>query len=75
MNTHVARRAVFTPGGFGRLVEGLGVRLRAAFARHAATSELGAMSERELADMGINRSDVRCVFDPEFAHEYELRRG
>jgi uncharacterized protein YjiS (DUF1127 family) len=64
------RRASFT-----RLVEALRVRLQTALARRAATDDLAAMSERELADMGINRHDADRLFDPEFAHEYTSRRG
>jgi hypothetical protein len=44
-------------------------------AQHAETSELVAMSGRELADIGINRHDVPSLFDPLLAQEFHLRRG
>jgi uncharacterized protein YjiS (DUF1127 family) len=36
-----------------------------------AAAELGAMSDRELLDIGIGRADLQRVFDP--AHSAELR--
>lgn len=41
-------------------------RLQAARARRAAASEMVAMSDRELADMGITRCDTIRVLDPAF---------
>ncbi|HJS84381.1 MAG TPA: DUF1127 domain-containing protein [Acetobacteraceae bacterium] len=42
--------------------------------RHRAVQhELSSMSDRELADIGINRYDIGRIFDPEFAREYEAR--
>ncbi|HEY0419688.1 MAG TPA: DUF1127 domain-containing protein [Acetobacteraceae bacterium] len=35
--------------------------------RRAVMDELGALSEHELADIGLSRADVTRVFDPEFA--------
>jgi uncharacterized protein YjiS (DUF1127 family) len=35
--------------------------------------ELDSMTDRELADIGINRYDVGRIFDPEFACEYRGR--
>ena len=63
------------PGGgrIARLVEAVGARLQTALARRAAAGELVAMSDCELADIGISRSEVDRLFDPEFAHEYESR--
>ncbi len=43
---------------FARLVAALRVRLRAAHARRATARELSAMSDGELADIGICRCDV-----------------
>jgi len=60
---------------FARFVEALGDRLRAAQVRSAATGELAAMSNCELADMGIVRSDVSRLFDAEFLREFRLRGG
>ncbi len=38
--------------------------------RMAVRRELLSMTDRELADIGINRYDVERVFDPEFAREH-----
>ncbi len=42
--------------------------------RRAVRRELSSMTDRELADIGINRYDVGRIFDPEFAREYSERR-
>lgn len=34
--------------------------------RRRVTDALSAMSDRELADIGLNHSEIQCVFDPEF---------
>ncbi len=62
-------------GPFARLVDALGAGLQTALARRTESSELAAMSDSELADIGINRNDVSRLFDPELAHEYKSRRG
>ena len=41
--------------------------------RRSVRNELYAMTDRELADIGINRYDVERVFDPDFAREYASR--
>ncbi len=41
--------------------------------RMAVRQELRSMTDRELADIGLNRYDVGRVFDPEFAREYSSR--
>ena len=41
--------------------------------RHRVMNELGRLSDRELSDLGISRSDIPRVFDPEFAAEYANR--
>jgi uncharacterized protein YjiS (DUF1127 family) len=51
------------PGPFTRIVAALGARLQAARARRAEISQLAAMSDREVADMGITRCDVARVLD------------
>lgn len=42
--------------------------------RYAALNELASFSDRELADIGLTRSDIPRVFDPEFAAEFAARR-
>lgn len=39
-------------------------------ARRRATAELRAMSARELADIGLSRSDIPHVFDADFARRH-----
>lgn len=46
----------------GALIEGVIERLRAAARRHADRQRLFAMSERELADIGLTRCDVVAAF-------------
>ena len=38
-----------------------------------AVGELSAMSDRELMDIGLNRSDTGRVFDPAFNQDLRLR--
>ena len=49
--------------------------LRALPQRRATMNELRGLSERELADIGLSRSDLPRVFDPAFASECGARRG
>ena len=42
--------------------------------RGSVMAELNSMSDRELADVGLSRSNFTQVFDPQFAHEH-ARRG
>ncbi len=55
------------------LVAALGLFVRSARHRRAADSELAAMSDRDLADMSINRTDVTRLFDPAQAHDFTAR--
>lgn len=41
--------------------------------RRAVRNELYSLTDRELADIGLNRYDVERVFDPEFAHDHAGR--
>ncbi len=58
-----------------RLIEAVGARWRTAQARRANAADLAAMSDRELADMSINRPDMGRLFDPAFAQEFRSRRA
>ena len=41
--------------------------------RQRVIRELEAMSDRDLADLGLTRYDIPRVFEPEFAKEHALR--
>jgi len=41
--------------------------------RHRQLAELNAFSDRELADIGLNRCDIGRVHDPKFATDYAER--
>ena len=58
----VARAIASARDGFGRWV-----------ARRTAMAELGGMNDRELADIGISRSDISRVADPDFVAEHSGR--
>jgi uncharacterized protein YjiS (DUF1127 family) len=52
-------------------------RLRETVARYrerqAVQAELHAMTDRELADIGMSRYDISRIFDPDFAQEHAHR--
>ncbi len=58
-----------TPGPIGRAF----ARMRSLASRGGTINELRQFSDRELADIGLNRCDVPRVFDPTFAAEYSQR--
>jgi uncharacterized protein YjiS (DUF1127 family) len=41
--------------------------------RHGELQELAMLSDRELSDIGLNRAELKRVFDPAFAHEHAAR--
>ncbi len=43
--------------------------------RRAVLAELNELSEHELADIGLNRSELNRVFDPEFAAQRARSRA
>lgn len=43
--------------------------------RHAVMAELSALSDHELADIGLSRSDLTNVFDEKFATARNAERG
>ena len=42
--------------------------------RQATLSEMGMMSDRELSDIGLARTDVPRVFDPDFVSDHARGR-
>jgi uncharacterized protein YjiS (DUF1127 family) len=59
--------------GFADWLAGLVKAFRAWREREVAVSELSMMDDRELADIGINRSDVQRVFSADFQREMKSR--
>jgi uncharacterized protein YjiS (DUF1127 family) len=56
-------------GLFARLAAPIVARVQAWSVRERAVSELSAMSDRDLADIGLTRSDIPRVSDPDFIAE------
>lgn len=73
---HMSRRvgAAVRPGEswFDRAVRGGMARLRGTFHRRAVLRELNALSDRELADIGLARGELDRVFESDFV---PARRG
>lgn len=49
---------------------GIVARIRHWLQRKAVSAELNALTERELADIGLSRADLGRVFDPDFASRH-----
>ena len=70
-----------TPALEGPSKEGLGARVSRLLAaltewrrRRVVMQELAMMSDRDLSDIGLTRSDIGRVFDPAFAVEHARGR-
>lgn len=65
------------PGRRGVIARGLGA-MRAGIheyiRRQRVISELSRLNDRELADIGLMRTDIRRIFDPAFAKERAVKR-
>ncbi len=48
---------------------GVFARLRAWLDRRSVAAELNALSDRELADIGLTRADLTRVFEPAFVRQ------
>ncbi|MCA0920100.1 DUF1127 domain-containing protein [Pseudooceanicola nanhaiensis] len=55
------RTADGATGPLGRMVDGIATRLRRYRTFRRCVSELSALSNRELSDLGMNRSMIRSV--------------
>lgn len=67
-----AARGLLRQIGDGLAALALGIRGWAA--RQATLSEMGMMSDRELSDIGLSRSDVPRVFDADFLADHARGR-
>ena len=67
-------RAGRRDGSFGQIVGRVVSWLLHPGRRYAVVNELSSLSDRELADIGLNRGDISRVFDPVFAAEHASRR-
>jgi uncharacterized protein YjiS (DUF1127 family) len=59
--------------GSGGWLAGLVAAFHAWRERQEAVAELSMMTDRELADIGLNRADIGRVFAPGFTEEFEAR--
>ena len=57
-------------GGFGAWIARLSATLAEWRHRRVVMQELAMMSDRDLSDIGLSRSDIVRVFDPAFATEH-----
>jgi len=66
---HAGRR------GIGRRIADALAYLVALPRRRAVLDELSSLSDRELADIGVARSELKRVFDPAFGRDQSVRGG
>ena len=62
--------ALSREGALTRWLRSLGTRVEAYRQRRTVLNELGQLSDRELADIGLSRGQLYRVFDPEFARAH-----
>ena len=67
--------AQHTHRGLGRRVADALAYLVALPRRRAVLDELSSLSDRELADIGIARSELKHVFEPAYARDHAVRGG
>lgn len=61
------RKAPSWAGALGRMVSGWIAHLAEYFHRHQVMAELYRLSDRELADIGLTRSEIHLIYSEEFA--------
>jgi uncharacterized protein YjiS (DUF1127 family) len=66
MNPRQTQEQIGLLRGIGRFLATLGTTLLEFPERRATFERLRALSDRELADIGLSRSDLARVFDPDF---------
>ncbi|MGH7078407.1 MAG: DUF1127 domain-containing protein [Acetobacteraceae bacterium] len=54
-------------GPLARWISALGAAFGEHFRRHRVMSELSRLTDRELADIGLSRSDIGQIYSEEFA--------
>ena len=89
MSAHIANQATFSLGNLSYIdssydeqlpappalrKRSIFARLRAWQQRRQVAAELTLMTDRELADVGLSRSDLSRVFDPAFAADHARGR-
>ncbi len=62
-------------GVIGRGVAAIAAGIREYVHRQQVMSELSRLTDRELADIGLSRTDISQVFSAEFATQRRLERG
>ncbi len=62
-------------GVLHRIVGAGAMRLREHFRRRRVMAELSRLSDRELADIGLSRSEIGLIYSPEFAARRHAERG
>jgi uncharacterized protein YjiS (DUF1127 family) len=70
--------SVYAPpfeNGFAARVRSAAARVAQMFNRRAVISELSMLSDHELADIGLTRSDIPYVFDRNFVATRALPRA
>jgi len=63
------------PGALGRAFAAIKTGLGEYLHRQRVLSELSRLSDRELADMGLTRGEIREIFTPEFAARHNVDRS
>jgi uncharacterized protein YjiS (DUF1127 family) len=62
-------------GGIANALRSAANWLTGGLKRHAVINELSALSDHELADIGLSRADIPNVFDSKFAAARSCLRG